>query len=221
VDGFELLSAGLAELWRWLGSDQVSLAARLALAALFAAAGAHKVRHPFVAATALVNFRVTRRASKAAGALLGWTEVAVAALLLAPVAAVAVAGCAAAGLLSAVYVVVTAKAVHAGERFPCDCLPGLTGEVSRASVARAVAMLIAAVGGAVAPLRGVTYPGDGMLDSVAIAAAGIGVPLAVSVAVTAWRSYRAVLANADWEWILAVRTGRVAVPERRVGGSHD
>jgi hypothetical protein len=221
VGGFELLSAWLAELWRWLGSDQVSLAARLALAALFVAAGGYKVRHPFVAATVMVNFRVIRRASKAAGALLGWAEVAVAALLLAPVAAVAVAGCAAAGLFAAAYVVVTARALRAGERFPCNCLPGLTGEVSRASVARAVAMVVAAVCGALAPFRGVTYSSDAVLDAVVLAAAAIGVPLAVSVAVTAWRSYRTVMADADWEWILAVRTGRVAVPDRRVGGSHD
>ncbi len=215
MGGFRHLYEGLAELGRLLGTGPVSLAARVAVAALLAASGVYKLRHPLVAAAAAVNFRVIPHPWKAAGLLLGLAETLVATALLAPVRLIALAGSASAGVLAAGYVVVTARALRAGRKFPCHCLPGLAGDVSAATLLRALAMVLAAGIGAVGPAVGATATTSYVVPAVGLAVASIGIPLAVFDAVVAWRLYRRLVAETDWEWVLAAGAGRIAEPVRR------
>lgn len=213
MGGFRYLFDGLAGLGRLLGTDPVPLAARLALAGLLATAGMYKLRHPLIAAATAVNFRVIAHPWRAAGYALGLAETLAAVLLLLPAPAV-FAGCAWAGVLSAGYVVVTARALRAHERFPCGCLPG-GGDVSALTLARALAMAGAAIVGALGPAGGHTVDGSAVLPGVGLAAAFLGLPLAVFAATAAWRQYRRLIAETDWEWVIAVRTGHVAVAADR------
>ena len=127
MGGFRVLLDWFAYLGQTLGLATTSLAARVALAALLGAAGIDKLRHPRIAAVAAINFRVIPRPWKAFGTLIGLGESAIAAAQLVPVDAVAAAGAVAAGCLSLGYVFVLGRALLAGRRFPCDCLPGLVG----------------------------------------------------------------------------------------------
>jgi uncharacterized membrane protein YphA (DoxX/SURF4 family) len=215
VGGFQSLFAGLNWLARLIGTDPVPLAARIVLAALLATAGVYKMRHPLIAAAAAVNFRAIPRPWRTAGTALGLAETVGAVLLLAPIPTVAFVGCVMAGALSAGYVAVTARALSAEARFPCNCLPGFGADISRATLARAIAMLGAAIIGVTEPFRGTPVAIGSVLPALGLAAAAVGVPLASYTAVGAWRSYRAAAAEVDWAWVLAVRGGYAATPARR------
>lgn len=215
MGGFQHLFGGLRGLVRLLAIDPLPLAARLTLAAVLATAGLYKLRHPLIAASAAVNFRVIRRPRRIAGIVLGLAEMFVAALLVMLVPTVALVGCAAAGALSVGYVAVTARALGAAERFPCQCLPGLVGDVSPATLVRAIAMAIAAVIGSLGPASSAHVAAHSILPAAGIAIACLGLPLAATAANGAWRSYRTVIADVDWEWVLAVRGGYAALPTPR------
>jgi hypothetical protein len=212
MHGFRQLYGDLTTL---VGIGTISLAARLALAALLAASGVYKIRHPLVAAAAAVNFRVIPHPWKTAGFLLGLTETLVAASLLIPVRPVALAGSVAAGGLATGYVVVTGRALRAGRTFPCHCLPGLVGDVSAATLLRALAMVVAATVGAAGPVLGSTVTAASAVSAAGLAVASIGIPLAVFDAVVAWRSYSRLVKETDWVWVLAARAGQIAAPENR------
>lgn len=215
MGGFHHMFGGLTGLAHLVRTDPIPLAARLTLAAVLATAGLYKLRHPLIAASAAVNFRVIRHPWRIAGTALGLAETFVAALLVIPVHMAALVGCVAAGVLSAGYVAVTAKALGAAERFPCQCLPGLVGDVSPATLARAIAMVIAAGIGCLGPASGDDVAAHSILPAVGLAVACLGLPLAAAAANGAWRSYRLVMADVDWEWVLAVRGGYAALPTPR------
>jgi uncharacterized membrane protein YphA (DoxX/SURF4 family) len=215
VGGFRLLYQGFADLLSAATADPVPLSARIALAAVFAAAGTYKVRHPLVAAQAMVNFRVLASARKHMGRLLGVGETLIALTLLAPVAAVAFVGCAAAGSLSVGYVVVTVNALRRGDRFPCRCLPGLGGDVSPATLTRACAMVVGSAIGLVGPVRGAAVEAEQLVPATALAVAAVGFPLACVAARTGWRSYRSLLAATDWSWVLTSTAPRTSPEEPR------
>lgn len=196
---------GFAQLERWFIADPVTLAARVVLCALFVAAGVYKLLHPLVASTAAVNFRVIRRPSKQAGWLLGAVETAVGIALLIPVAAVAVVGCAAALALSACYAVIIARALRAGELFACNCLPGFAGVVSAAGLVRALVMLAASGLGLVGAARGVFVTAGAAVPGLGLAVAAVGLPLAVLAAASAWRAYRKLNKDIDWEVVMDAR----------------
>ena len=210
MGGFDLLIDGLASLGRGLGAGTVPLAARLALAAILGVAGVYKIRHPLVAAAAAVNFRVIRRPVKAAGRLLGQAEAGVAVALVLPVAPIALAGSVAAAGLALGYAAITARALRAGRTFPCNCLPGLVGDMSMATLIRALAMVLAAVVGALGPATGAL---GSVPPAAGLAVAAIGIPLAAYGATSAWRAYRRLIAETDWTWVLAARAGQIYVPE--------
>jgi len=200
----------MVELGQTLGLATASLAARLALAALLAAAGAYKVRHPLIAAVAATNFRVVPRPWKGAGSLLGIAEVAVAVAMVLPSRQIAAAGSMAAGCLCVGYAAVVSRALLAGRRFPCNCLPGLVGDVSVATLCRALAMAAGAVLGAMGPLSGAAAAD--LPAAIGLAVSAIGLPLAVLGAAKAWRSYRTAIDEADWTWVLAAHAGQTFTP---------
>lgn len=210
MGGFRVLLDWFAYLGQTLGLATTSLAARVALAALLGAAGIDKLRHPRIAAVAAINFRVIPRPWKAFGTLIGLGESAIAAAQLVPVDAVAAAGAVAAGCLSLGYVFVLGRALLAGRRFPCDCLPGLVGDVSVATLVRAFVMAAGAALGSAGPLA--HAPHAHLPAAVGLAASALGIPLATLGAARAWRAYRAAVTDTDWTWVLEARAGRVFIP---------
>lgn len=209
MHGFQHLGAGVAALGRLLASEPVPFAARVALAVVLLSAGGYKLRSPLAAATSAVSFRVAARPSKPLGYALGVVESSIAVLLLLPWPALAVAGCALGGLLSLVFTFLIGRALHAGHRFPCNCLPGDRADLSVTTAARAIAMSAAAAVGAVGPLgHGVVVPTPALaVSGVGLAAAFLGLPLGVHGLFVAWRRYRAYVAAVDWEWVTAVHAG--------------
>jgi hypothetical protein len=213
MGGFALLLHAVAGLGRAIGMGTGSLAARLAVAVVLAVAGGYKLRHPLIAAVAAVNFRVVPRPWKAVGRLLGAAEVVVAAALITPVVAVAAVGALAAGVLGIGYVAVVGAALAADRRFPCNCLPGLVGDVSVATLARALAIIAGAALGLAGPLTGAL---GAPLPAAGLALAFLGLPLAGFGVVLAWGSYRAARRDTDWTWVLAARNGQVFVPPKQI-----
>lgn len=216
MGGFESLLVALSGLWDRLVSEPVAFAARVALVALLGASSLYKARHPLIAAAAAVNFRVVRRPWKRVGYALAAVEMVTAGLLAAPWPTAALAGCGLAGCLSIGFAFVIGRALRAHDHFPCHCLSGADDDVSGVTLARAVAMVAAAVIGAVGLVgRGLAIPAMTIaVPGIGLAAAMLGIPLAVYCAAVVWRRYRALLAAVDWEWVIAQRAGRV-VPRRQ------
>lgn len=209
MGGFRYLADALA-------AGPVTLGVRLAVAVLFAAAGIYKLRHPLVAATSAVNFRVVRRPRRVAGLAIGGAETVTAMALVIPLPTVAVAGCVLAAVFALAFAFVIARALRSGERFPCHCLPGSDDDMSAVTLWRALALATGAAIGVLGPLgRRSVFPAHDLLPGAGIALAVIGMPIAVHAASTVWRRYRSFIADVDWEWVIASREGRVAAPVRR------
>lgn len=212
MGGFEELYRALERLVRVLADGPVPLAARIAIAAILLAAGIYKLRHPLIAATAAVNFRMVGRPSRIVGVGLGLIEFFAAGMLVVPLPAVAIAGCVAAGMLSVGYVVVISVALLATQRFECHCLPGLDGNVSPATLTRAIAMVVGAIVGATPLVGGVAQDTGATLPAIGLAAAFVGMPLVVFSAIRDWQARRVLMAKIDWTWVLAVHEGRAGAP---------
>lgn len=193
-----------------LSAQPVSLAARLAVAALFAAAGLYKLRHPLIAAMSATRFRVAGRPRRVVGLVIGGAETTAAVLLLVPVSAVSAVGCVSAMTLAVAFALVIARALHAGERFACHCLPGSDDDISAATLWRAVALTTGtAIGLAGLAVGQAPYPVHALLPGTGIAIAAIGIPIAAFAAVKIWDRYRSFVAGVDWVWVIASREGRV------------
>ncbi len=203
MGGFRYLADALA-------TQPVSLAARLAVAAMFAAAGLYKLRHPLIAATSAVNFRVAGRTRRAVGLAIGGAETTAAVLVLVPVPVICAAGCVTAIALAITFALVIARALHSGEHFACHCLPGSDDDISAATLWRALALAAGAGIALAGPAAGhELYPVHALLPGAGIAMATVGIPAAVHAAAGIWHRYRSFVADVDWAWVIASREGRV------------
>lgn len=170
MDGFETLAGALESAVDWLTGPVGADIGTWLLAIVFALAAAPKLRRPALAALAMVDFRVTRRAHPALGAALGGAEAAVAVALASGVAPAV--SLAAAALLLWAFVALIARALARGESFACWCFGETAEGLSRRTLARtaalaALATLLAAAGG---EHLGTTLEGDAALAPVAAAA---------------------------------------------------
>jgi DoxX len=156
------------------------LAARIALAVLFALGGLSKLSGPDAIATAMVRYRLFRKPYRPVAYALGAAEAGTAVLLLSPPPFVAL-GCVAAGLLSLGFVAISVPALLRGDRFACGCLFG-QAQLSWAVPVRGAAMVAAAVIGGVGPLV-VSAPvsAAAVPAAVGIAAIALGFPLAARI----------------------------------------
>jgi Methylamine utilisation protein MauE len=131
-----------------------SAAATGLLVVVFLWSGAAKVAKPFGAALALTRFRLARHVRPAAARAIGAGELALSfALLLDPRGTWSLA---AAAVLLAVFTAVVARAVRAGEAFPCACFGHEQRPISTLTLVRnlgLVAVACAAAAGAAAGAR--------------------------------------------------------------------
>jgi hypothetical protein len=165
------------------------------------------MRHPVSAATAAVNFRIIRRPWKKAGYLFGIAEVCIGILLLSPWLPWTVAASVLATVLSLGFAFMIGRALAAGEKFPCHCLPGSDGELSALALWRAIAMILASIASAVGLVvsRTVVPPPRSIIAGVGLTALILGMPLAVTSTSAVWRHYRHFMAETDWEWVIQSR----------------
>ncbi|MGW7531262.1 MauE/DoxX family redox-associated membrane protein [Amycolatopsis sp. NPDC054798] len=156
------------------------LAARIALAALFALGGLSKLSGPDAIATAMVRYRLFRKPNRTFAYFLGVAEAGTAVFLLSPPPFAAL-GCIAAGLLSLGFVAISVPALLRGDRFACGCLFGQARLSWVVVPVRGAAMAVAAVIGGVGPLV-VSVPVPAAVPAaVGLAAIALGFPLAVRV----------------------------------------
>jgi hypothetical protein len=112
------------------------------LAIIFAWSGIAKLRRPTLAAMAIVDFGVLRRVRPRLGSALGAAELLLALFLATgalPVPSLAIAG----GLLW-LFVLLLAKSLWAGERFPCFCFGDADSKLSPLTLVRTAALAILA-----------------------------------------------------------------------------
>ena len=197
---------GFEELYRatgYLTHDPMPLALRVILSGLFVIAGTQKLRHPLLAATAALNFRVVAHVRRRVGVTLGAVEVVTGLLLVLPLRPVAVLGASCALALALGFALVIGRALVAKEHFSCHCLSSGSEELSALSFLRAVMMAVAAaVALATLPHGEVVPSGVHILDGIGLAAAIAGIPTAGIATARSWRRYRGYLAGVDWEWVL-------------------
>lgn len=221
MNGFHYLWSALSTSSARLGSDTISLAVRITLAALFTVAGQYKLRHPMIAAVTVRNFGLTPHPVRAAGAAVGLLELATAVLLLTPIRMLAIVGCIIAALMSASFTALIGRALYRHDRFPCHCLSGASESISVLTLWRAIAMAVGASLGIVALAhdRAISVTRAQAVVSVGWSALLAGIPLALWTAVSVWRGCRRYVGSIDWEWVLAVREGRAyGVNERGQSG---
>lgn len=124
------------------------------LAGVFVWSGAAKLRRPALAALALVDFGVARRARPGLGRALGGGELALALLLVAlpwPTTALA------AGLLWC-FALLIARSLHAGERFACFCFGEADDRLSAWTLGRTVGLALLATLVALGASRSPVHP---------------------------------------------------------------
>lgn len=141
------------------------------LAALFFVSGASKLRRPRLAAVAMVNFGVARRARPAYGRALGLGEIGLASLLATRVESRTTLVAAAALLWF--FSVLIARALLSGERFPCQCFGESESALTGATLARTATLaLVATVFAAAGDHGGVSSAASkaGALESAAAVA---------------------------------------------------
>jgi Methylamine utilisation protein MauE len=123
------------------------------LVVVFAWSGPTKIARPFGAAVALTRFRLARHVRPDVAGAVGAGELALAvALLLDPTG---IWSTAAAAAVLAVFTAVVARAVRAGETFPCACFGNEQRPLSAATIVRNLALLAAAGAGLAAAALGV------------------------------------------------------------------
>lgn len=209
MHGFDYIAGALSGLTNALMRAPVPLAIRLCLATLFLVAGIYKLRHPAVAAMAVVNFRVISKPERRAGFGVGFVEVVLAALLVTPNTITMRLGSVGAGLAALAYSFVISRALAQGGAFECNCLPLTTGPISFWSLARSVGMFVLAGLAAAASWQSGTMGGS-ISTAVAIAAGLFGLPTAVFVTVKMLSLYRHLTHNMDWTWAIMTNASQVS-----------
>jgi Methylamine utilisation protein MauE len=123
------------------------------LVVVFAWSGATKIARPFGAAVALTRFRLARHVRPDAARAIGLGELALAvALLLDPAG---IGSLVAAAVVLAAFSAVVARAVRAGETFPCACFGNEQRPLSTATIVRNLGLLAVAGAGLAAAVVGV------------------------------------------------------------------
>jgi hypothetical protein len=158
---------------------------------------------------AAVNFRVIRKPKRFAGYGVGFVEVVLAALLVAPNTVTVRLGCVGAALAALAYSFVISRALRQGSAFECNCMPLTTGPISLWSLARSVGMLVLA-GLAAAASRQSDTMGGSIPAAVAIAAGFLGLPTAVFVTVKIFSLHRYLTHNIDWTWAIMTHASRIS-----------
>lgn len=118
------------------------------LALVFLASGVAKIRNPESAAVAMVSFGVLPRVRPTAGFLLGVLEIGLALLLVLGLARTAT--LVASAVLLGVFFVLVARALAAGEQFPCACFGSSSASLTFVTALRALGL--SAVAGSAAAL---------------------------------------------------------------------
>ena len=161
MDGFQAALSLVAETLQALASPGVYGVAAWFLAGVFAWSGVAKLRRPSLAAIAMVDFGVVRKARKGLGVALGAAEVALAlalALKVLPTFFLCVAA-----VLLWFFVLLIGRSLAAGERFACFCFGDDDSRLSRWTLLRtgALAVLASTLAGVLAfsPASPVVYPG--------------------------------------------------------------
>jgi hypothetical protein len=188
-------------------ASSFSFSLRLVLATLFVVGGVYKLRRPLDAAIAAVNFGILKRPWKPAGYAFGIAELCLGVLLLSPSLPLAAAALGLSTGLSVGFAFVTGRALAAGGKFSCHCLPGSDGELSSRSLWRAIAMIVASVASALGLLfsRMVVPQPPSIAGAAGLAAVILGIPLAVTSAAAVWVDYRHFMVETDWEWVIQLR----------------
>lgn len=128
MGGFDAAGDLLRDAYATVTSSKGAGVAVSLLAWVFLLSGVVKLRQPALAALAMVDFGVARRATPALGVTLGAVEVALgAALMLRVLPGVTLV---VAVLLLAAFVAVIARAVARRESFPCFCFGDTDGSIS-------------------------------------------------------------------------------------------
>jgi len=172
MNGFESLLSLLMDALRILGEPSAHGVAVWVLALIFAWSGVAKLRRPALAAMAMVDFGVLRRARPRFGWALGAAE-----LLLATCLALGVlprlVPIATAGLLW-VFALLIARSLWSGESFPCFCFGEADSRISRLTLLRTGGLaVLASVLAAVGPPEG-TVVGLDVIDALqAVSAAAL------------------------------------------------
>jgi len=200
--------SGLDALWSFLAADPVGLTSRYLLIGVFVAAGLTKVRHPLVAATALVSFRLVSRADRRLGLGLGLFELAVAAGLTG-VAGESIGRTATGLALGAcvAYVVVVARALREGDVEACTCFSTHGTPLDGWTIVRNLGLVVAALS------AWLTWPTSaaGMatqLRSLLLAVLLVGVAVALRVVRTNITTWARLRERVDWDQL------RMAAKER-------
>jgi hypothetical protein len=166
MHGLELLTSTAANGARLLADPELHSVAVWSLAGTLLWSGSSKLRRPWLAATALLQFGLVKTVSRRSGQALGFVELSLAAILLAGLTPLF--GLATATALFVAFAVLIAKQLRAGDTRPCYCF-GSDAPLTVTALARAVVLAAAAFAlGAAAPVWG-TPPA---LDSIGWDAAG-------------------------------------------------
>jgi hypothetical protein len=132
--GLDTLVSILSSLLDWLMRAGVAGVASWTLGLIFAWSGFQKVRKPRLAAMAMVDFRVTRRARRGWGIALGLSELGISLLLLAPPARTWGLGLSTLALWS--FCVLLGRSLLSGDQFPCYCFGQSNGDLSIRTLVR-------------------------------------------------------------------------------------
>lgn len=146
MGGLETLGEAARDVVAWLARPEPATVLTWLLAAVFAWSGAVKVARPTRAALALLDFGLVRRVRPRLGLAAGGFELGLAALLVAGFASDALVpvGAGAAAATLALFAALIARGLARGERFACFCFGDASEPLSWRTLARAVALGVAA-----------------------------------------------------------------------------
>jgi hypothetical protein len=190
MDGLERLGGYLADAVAALVTAEACAVYLAALGALFLFSGAGKLRRPWLAAMAIVDFGATRAPRPGLGRALGASECLLGAgLLVAPSlgAAPVVLAAGAACLLLAVFALAIGRALRSGREFACMCFGDSEAAISTRTLARTT--LLAAVAGLVAIATAVESPSYATADHLLAVIAGTAAVAALAVGAQARRMW--------------------------------
>lgn len=180
MHGFELLSSASVNALRLIADSEVRSIVVWTLAGTLLWSGFSKLRHPLLAATALMQFGLVKTASRSRGQVLGAGELGLAMLLISGVAPLF--GLAIATALFSVFAILIGARLRAGDTRPCYCF-GSDSPLGVVALARAI--VLALVSGTLSVTASMwTTPAD--LGSIGWYAAGAAALMGVAVLVPAF-----------------------------------
>jgi hypothetical protein len=206
LDGFERVVSLAGDAAGWITQPAQYGVALLSLALVFLWSGTAKLRRPALAAMAMIDLRILRRATPAHGVAAATVELAVAAALTTAVVLPGVAWPAAA--LAAVllwwFVALQARGLRSGESLSCFCFGNSTSELSRATLGRTAALAaLATVLALGAPEQ--QAPGASQFSLQLVVAAGLlGAATVLGMVPQLLRLNRDPLGLADERWVRRV-----------------